>query len=397
MFFEIYDKIYSGTTQWIDRFTATKYWQWKYVAFLTIYILITSCPNYYLLGGNRNDSKKTVYILKLVDWIAAHPFQNFPAQYLNSEELGSGMKSHFAKRPGRVAVPLFCRFLGLNAQHYIWIQHLLGCLFLWGLIRWLTLYTNVRIAMISAFMMANLFVVKWFYYDFFYYDSTAFLLMFVAIMYRNPLLIIGSVVISGFVDERSVIGSGGILLWWLWQESKGKLYISDLADFKKYRATWATIFGVLLVISLRIMVLRFTTLEVDTSLIGKNPILQNMNTWPIALFMTFEGAWAVILMTILTLYYDKKWAFLVLFMTTLLAIFLGGMIVIDLTRSFSYGFLLILFSLVYLYSPSRSVQMERALLGLAVSCVLVPTYYVYGPEMSWLSPLILKIQIFLRA
>ena len=397
MFFEIYDKAYSTIVHWIDRFTATKYWQWKYVAFLTAYILITSCPNYYLLGGGRKDSQKTAYILRLMDWMAAHPFQNLPAHYLDSEELGRGMKSHFAKRPVRAAVPLFCGWLGLSAEHYIWIQHLFGSLFLWMLIRWLALYMNARIAMMSAFMMANLFLVKWFFYDFFYYDSTAFLLMFVAIFFRSPLLIIGCMVVAGFVDERSLMGSGGILLWWLWRESEGKFRLSSLVDFKKYKATWATVVGALLFISFRVAVSYFTMLSSDISLIGKYSILQNMNTWPIALFMTFEGAWVVILMAIAALFYRRDWPFTVVFITTLLVVLGGGMIVIDLTRSFSYGFLLILFGLVYLYSPRSAVQMERVLLPLAVMCMLVPTYYVYGPEMSWLSPLILKMQIFLRA
>ncbi|MCU0338742.1 MAG: hypothetical protein MUE30_02565 [Spirosomaceae bacterium] len=379
---------------YIDRFTSRPFWQAKYTLALIVYMMLTSFPNYELLVKPDTGGQRLAARLELIDWIAQHPFQSIPPALFEGKVLSEGDISHFEKRVVRVMIPLALQTTGISAKQYIAFQFLWGVIFVLLLIRFFTQHTSSRVAVLAGFMFANLFVTKWMFYDFFYHDPLAYLSLLVAMSFRNPFVVFTSIVVGCFTDERTAVAALGVGLWWMWQESDQiASRLKSLYNPFHYRASWATGLGLVVFVGLRAWMLHYHQMRADTSMMGMDA--HKYNAFALGLTVSFEGAWLLIIGATVALIAKRDWFYLFVFGASWLAVAITGSIVLDLSRSFSYGFVLLLFALGYLYRSERTGGAEKWVGLAAACCFLFPTYYQIGSYVFWMPHIFPKIKVLL--
>lgn len=379
---------------WLTTFTSTPHWKLKLAAFSVLYILVTSFPDYQALVKMDTGGKRLTARFEVIDWIGTHPFQNLPEYLFANEVLSEGDISHFKKRIFRPLIPVALHTIGLRAKQYVGIQFIVGILFIVLLIRFLSTHLTPTSSAIATFMFANLFVTKWTFFDFFYHDPLAYLLLLVVVNFRNPLLILTSITLGGFVDERTVVASSAVAVWWFWQESNGaKIAFTDVFSVKKYRATWATVAGILAFILLRIYIMKSFGLTTDKSMLGFDA--NQYNSFPMGLTVTYECAWFLFFGAIVGMIAKKDWLYLLLFACSAMCIVAVGSLVLDFSRSYAYGFILLLFSIVYLSKTETLISFQNGLTLCTIGCFLFPTYYQIGSSLFWMPHIFPKIKVLL--
>ncbi|MDF7820131.1 hypothetical protein P1X15_21105 [Runella sp. MFBS21] len=376
---------------WLEIFTKTPYWKSKLAFFTIIYILFTSFPEYQVLVKMDTGGKRLAARLEMIDWIGAHPFEAIPDSVFVGKVLNDGDKSHFKKRIVRPLIPASLHALGLQARHYIIVQFLIGVLFVVFLINLLSKYLSPVASVIATFMFANLFVTKWTFYDFFYHDPLGYLILLIIAFYRSPLLIALGMALGGFVDERTVIGGTAIVLWWYWHESNyQKVPLRALFSIRKYRATWAAMGGIILFVLLRALIQFLLSFKADISM-----ITFQYNSFLMGLTVTYECAWFLLIGVVLAMIANKDWLLLTLYLISALSVIMVGSIVLDHSRSYAYGFVLVLLALVYLYKSESKLSFQHGLTFCAIGCFLFPTYNQISWFLFWMPPIYPKIKVLL--
>lgn len=379
---------------WLATFTNSPYWKTKLAVFTVLYILFTSFPDYQALVKMDTGGQRLAARFEVIDWIGTHPFQNLPEHLFTGKVLSEGDQSHFKKRVFRPLIPVALHTVGLKAKHYVGIQFVVGILFVVLLIRFLSTHLSSTASVLATFMFANLFVTKWTFFDFFYHDPLGYLLLLVIVNFRNPLLIVLGIVLGGFVDERAVIGSSAAVLWWFWQESNAqKVALSNVFSFKRYRATWAAVVGILLFIVLRLYVMSSLGMRTDKSMLGFDA--NQYNSFPMGLTVTYECAWLLLIGAVVGMVTKKDWLYLLMFMFSALGVIAAGSLVLDFSRSYAYGYVSLLFAIVYLSKTETLPHFLNGLTFCAIGCFLFPTYYQIGSSLFWMPHIFPKIKVLL--
>lgn len=88
------------------------------------------------------------------------------------------------------------------------------------------------------------------------------------------------------------------------------------------------------------------------------------------LAVTYECAWFVLIGVVLAMIATKDWLFLVLYLLSDLSVVIVGSIVLAHSRSYAYGFVLVLLALVYLYKSESKLSFQHGLTFYAIGCFL---------------------------
>lgn len=228
-----------------------------------------------------------------------------------------------------------------------------------------------------------------------FFDVVAYLFILIAMLSESPLVIFASSLLGFYTDERALIASPLIYIFFV----IGRDYSSDR------NVTWKNFFSfnvkmTALVLSWIIyFVIRFSLnhfIGLKTNSAGMvnyllNEAIENINAMPFAIWTGLEGFWVVVLSSFLVLLVQKKWTVLFVYSAAQVIIIFVALCTFDITRGMAYLSPSIFISL-YLLTESETPGVLRNTVLITFLLCLFPTYYSGGPNtITWLYPLPLQI------
>lgn len=326
---------------------------------------------------------------KAIDWQKDHLLQSNP--YCN-EDIGKAVASHMQKRNFRIFIPVILNLFNFNSQTFFYIQWFFSFVFI------VVFYKTVMKIVIDKFTSLLLtisivftYVVQSYSIIFPVYDCFAFLFLLLIIYTQRKLLIFFFALIALFIDERSFFS---LLMITLIPVLSSKLPLSFMKFIKSN-------FSVLLSISVYFAIRLFLSYNFNlNSGAGKNSdinfltVLNNYTKFPLVFFMSYEGFWLLIFISIISLILEKELVKVSLLIFTILLLFVSVLFVTDLTRSITYSYVLVFVLLYYLKNNMSLLELRKISIMIFFLCFVIPTYYIYGGingSCTWITPIFPKI------
>ncbi len=161
---------------------------------------------------------------------------------------------HLEKVSFRLTVPILGKLSGTGAAAWTVFSCLGGLiffpLFAWAAARW----TSDRLtAAYLTLACAATYVGADFFNDNFYGDGLAWTLLLAAVAVSNPVVVFAAVFAASFTDERALMASSGVMLFWLIQPASGPGHAPEAVPARWQRlavlAAWAAYFAVRFAVS----------------------------------------------------------------------------------------------------------------------------------------------------
>lgn len=302
---------------------------------------------------------------------------------------------HTEKRKFRLFVPIIAHILHLDAKQMIWLQFLLLPIFLFVIYKVFFKITNDHItSSLLTFAFPFFYVAESYFLVIPFYDSYGYLLLALLFLTNSNLLRYIILVAVCFCDERAIIST---LLVYL------SLVLYKKTDFKLknfiYSGETTTIFtlGWLTYLIIRFILTFYFGITIPISSShgnGLSVLLNNYTVAPLAVFLTFEGFWMLIIPAFIYLIYSKKWLQLLITIGILFCFFAVNLMVYDITRSFAYCYTFIFIALIILYKTEQIKTLRNLAFFSLIGCLIIPTMMIYSQQsvsISWLSPIFPKI------
>lgn len=378
----IFNNQYHKLIAFLERWLATRFWYLKVTFISTLLIFIFSFPNYDLISSSETISSLHLAIEKQI----ASPFtpQVYP------------IASHQAKIGLRITVPLIAHCLNIGVLGCLAIQHLLGFIFL--NLSSVLIHSVTKDKIIAAFFTLSLsccYVAKAFFLDTGgVFDGYAFLFILICMLPNTPKSVIFICLLaSHFIDERAIIATGFVFLWWIVQDNA-----IETNPFKWLLVSpkaFIVLISMLATLLIRYYLANEFGLKTPTgneAAAGLGIIRQNWPLLPLGIFSSIEFFWVVILASFLLIIQKKYVVFGSLFICVILSTQMVSLMVYDLTRSSAYVFPSLTIACV-LISKTENVYFLRKTAFLLLICMfLFPSQYVETYSgCTWESPIVPKI------
>ena len=216
------------------------------------------------------------------------------------------------------------------------------------------------------------------------FDAVALAFLAGAIATRRWPLIGLFTFLAGWTDERAIVASAFVLA--------AHLVLSDRRGVAVLRdaAVLAVIGGLAAHALTRVFITIRYNLE-QPSNFGGNHFSDGLNLLPIGLWTGLEGLWLVVAAGAAALVRQRRLGGLVALLAGLTAVGIGGIAVVDITRSMAYLLPASLVSIAALarFSPESLTVLSRTALFLSL---VWPVYYAGGTKtVYWIYPLPLQL------
>lgn len=278
------------------------------------------------------------------------------------------------------------------------IQGLLGCLFLYLFSR--EVFRQTQDKVLTAFFaigLSNIFVFSWFFVDTAGYgDGFAYFFLMLALVIRHPALMFVFLQFAFFTDERAVIASSYVILWWITRSFFDKGQGNTLQSVAKgtlIPTTWVVLisFGVYYAFRKYIMSTYFPE-HVYTTM-GTPVLFSDTHRWGLgsSLWTSFEGMWLLFGAAGIALWKTgRRWLFVSL-LAGFLILLVTGILVHDIDRALGYGFPFMLISSLILSRLIPIPEFRKLAFVVALVCVISPMCYTLGyNKVIWAEPLPMK-------
>jgi hypothetical protein len=328
-------------------------------------------------------------------WLSQdHTIQNFvnakiqnPFKAFNNLHVGD----HLRKRELRITPYLLGKVLRVEAIKLFYLQALLLFpIFIFICLKTITELSKDRIISFWATLtLLGTYVGNSFTYDTFFYDSYAFLGLIAAFFFRKNWILIPILLLTYFVDERSVIPSAAIIIIDKLDNTKG--YMKSIINNRTFGYLALAIF--LYILSRIILYLNFNLFTPAGK--GSGIILFTAFRFglkiPGAVFSALKLNYLLIFLAISQFFKTKKWLFAFIYISIFSLIIIISFAVEDVTRSLAYGFPLILIFYQLLSKNSTQKENNRLfVMVIAVINLLLPTYTLllklyHVPIFNWIN------------
>lgn len=211
---EIYDAVISTFERAFGLLASRRLWLIWGVAVALVVSLFISFPRISFFLGNDG---QIVNFWPVLERQAANPLATVGDQYKDHA-------LHDAKLAFRLTLPLTMKVLHIDWRGLLAIQYGLGILmlFLVGKIA-MDLFRDRIVALASVFGVASIYAGKAAFLQLGGMgDAFAFAFLTVAVAFRNPLVIFAAVIAACFTDERAVIVSPLLVVYWAMRDSDGR-------------------------------------------------------------------------------------------------------------------------------------------------------------------------------
>ena len=371
---------YAGLTGFIERKLDDRFWLWKLTLFCAILSWCLAIPPYTVI--DISDAWKFIAV-QAQDIL--HP-TNLEI-YIRRENMVM-----------RWVLPLMYILTGHSIVLILIIQALLGCVFLYLFLREVFRQTNDRV--LTAFFglaLSNMFVFSWFFVDVTGYgDGYAYFFLMLALLTRNPFLLFGFLQIAFFTDERALVGTGYIILWWatayLIERKEGMtLALVFNAVFRPH--TWVVIAAWVVYFSIREYVMHTYFPSHEYSTMGTPVLFADGHRWGLgnSLWTSFEGAWLLLGASGFVLYQSGRRWLLLLLLAGFGFLIITGIFVHDIDRDLAYGFPFLLMASLILSKFIPASEYRKLVFFVALVCIISPMCYTLGyNKVIWAEPLPMK-------
>lgn len=211
---EIYDAIMSRCEAAFGLIAGRRLWLLWGVALAVALSLFISFPRISFFLGTDS---QIVNFWPVLERQAADPLATAGDQYKDHA-------LHDAKLAFRLTLPLTMKVLHVDWRAMLAIQYALGILMLWlvGKIA-MDLFRDRIVALASVFGVASIYAGKAAFLQLGGMgDAFAFAFLTVAVAFRNPPVIAAAIVAACFTDERAMIVSPLVVLYWAMRNSDGR-------------------------------------------------------------------------------------------------------------------------------------------------------------------------------
>jgi|GEM_PF-1395889 len=293
--------------------------------------------------------------------------------------------SHESNVTFRLTVPLIARVLHLNVVTLYLLHVLAGLVFLWFFIgqvnkllkdRVLTFYFMT--GLMGTYLGAN------FYFNYMgHADAFAFLFMLLIICTRQPLLVLGYSQAAFWCDERAVLNLTYVFAWYILplirQESKGKAFhINQI--FMPLKQVSLPIITLTVSVIGYVIVRQWLGFRYGLHIshgyeFTHNVLLENLTIVGGRMANGFEGLWLIMVAALSMSFVGKDWWAVILFGGSLLLTMASSMLVIDITRSLSFGFIGLFLALRILQERIPKHQIRQLLIiSMVISSMFAITF-----------------------
>lgn len=335
----------------LDRITKNKYW----LLFLLIFCCIWAYfqVNYTLYRPN-------MHIWETRELQIAHPLT--PQTH--------DISSHSSKVAYRLLVPVFAHILGLSLNQVVVLQHIFIIFFLIFTYQYgLKISNDKVIASLLTICFASTYPSLSFLYDRVpYFDSYGYLLMVILLLIDNQYFKYLILFLGFWVDERFVLCSSYFVL--------GELFFKDFKEKKSpsiiiYLCIYSTYFAVRYYLKYSYGLNLPLGNEADISF---SLIKSNISNFPLSFVSGIEFLYFIIFISFLFFVkrekYSSSFIILILFIITHFSSFC----VLDVTRSISYNFILLLLSTRYLCKIGYLKSLKKILVLITGFCMIWPMH-----------------------
>lgn len=211
---EIYEAVISTFEQAFGLLASRRLWLVWGVAVALVVSLFVSFPRISFFLGTDG---QIVNFWPVLERQAANPLTTAGDQYKDHA-------LHDAKLAFRLTLPLTMKVLHIDWRGLLAIQYGLGILmlFLVGKIA-MDLFRDRIVALASVFGVASIYAGKAAFLQLGGMgDAFAFAFLTVAVAFRNPVVIFAAVIAACFTDERAVIVSPLLVVYWAMRDSDGR-------------------------------------------------------------------------------------------------------------------------------------------------------------------------------
>ncbi|WP_191908834.1 hypothetical protein [Larkinella humicola] len=277
--------------------------------------------------------------------------------------------THEANQTFRLTIPLLVHFFRLGVAKLYLLQVMLGLVFLWAVTG--IVYKILQDKVLTFYFLTGFTAIyagiAFFINYFGHGDGYVFCFMALAVYFRNPLLVILFTQLAFWCDERALINSSYIGLWYALPVLK------TVVQTRKFDIRQIPVPLVALVVSVVIYGSIRKWLELTYGMkIGHDAswsartLAWSMSYVGDKMARGLEGMWLILLVAFWALAVRRQWLELVLLGGAWLLTMVVAVLVADGTRSLSFGFMAFFFALAILNRYLTRSQLRVVLLSSAV-------------------------------
>lgn len=333
---------------------------------LSFIAILLACPDY----SRFEPYSSNHWAAEALEWKFENPFEKIPVEEFAPVTADTGTIDHLRKRTFRIAPPLLGYLTGIGMQGMVAAQQLTSVLFLWMLLRILKgIFKDSVAAFFGSLSIACSFVGQWGFNDFVYFDGIAFFVLLSAMYTRHTVLISIFTLIAGFTDERAILATPLLYLYF------GKAE-PEIRTLRPNRRQIALVLGTLLVLVLRLLLAIHVGQVADMSGVFTPAFIYNLTIFPLGIALCLKGAMLLLIVGAATLLQLRQYTYLAVIGLAAVPCVVTAIVVYDFSRSFAYAF-----PLVLLLSRVMGVAMDTAVIRritvyAATISLVMPTYYI---------------------
>ncbi len=374
---------YIRLSDFIEIKLDSKYWLWKLVIFCAVLSWCLATPPYTAVAYSDAWAFIKVQASDLL-----HP--TGLDVYIRRENMVM-----------RWILPLIYAITGQSVWMILMIQAILGILFLYLFSREVFRQTGDKI--LTAFFtlgLSNIFVFSWFFVDTAGYgDSYAYFFLMLALLIRNPLVLFICLQAAFFTDERALIASGYLILWWMTRSLLDEpLTVESNSFFTTIKGifssqTWVVLVALAVYLVFRNYIMSTYFSEHRYTTMGTPVLFADMHRWGLgnSLWTSFEGMWLPLLVAGFTLFKTGRYWHLIALLVGFIVLIITGIFVHDIDRALGYGFPFLLISGLILSRLLSLTEYRLVTFIMAIICIISPMCYTQGyNKVIWAEPLPMK-------
>ncbi|AXE20177.1 hypothetical protein DR864_21700 [Runella rosea] len=283
--------------------------------------------------------------------------------------------SHEANQTFRLTIPLIAQALHLNVAGLYALHVFMGLVFLWFMTR--VVFEIVKDKILTFYFMTGftaIYAGANFYINFLgHCDAFPFCFMVLAFYFRNPLSVLIFTQLAFWCDERAIINSSYLGLWYVLP------LIKQVVDKRQFSLKEIPLPVIALVVSAGIYLAIRQWLSTTYGLkVGHdNDLSQRTSLWSLSILgdkftRGLEGFWLIVFAGMVVLAMLKDWWTLVLLGGCILITGVIGVMVADGTRSLSFGFYMFFFMLTILREHIPINQLKYLLIVSTLVSLMLP-------------------------
>jgi len=277
--------------------------------------------------------------------------------------------THQSKLTFRLSVPLIAKLFHLSITGIIFLQYIFGFLLFYissSILKQITKdnFTTLIITLSIPFIYAG----RVSFIDIRgVFDGIALFFLVVSMFKRNMIIITTAIIMTSFTDERGLIASSLVFVYWYIHESNEKRKL-----FTKY--TSSVVLGGVIYLILRLFLSCFFHLSTQSGGIGFNVLASNLNLLPLGTWHGLEGNWMLVLIALFTLIFNKDKLTLLFFILSISIVLITGSLVADVTRSMAYVIPALFISILIIQKNDSLMFMRRLSVIVLLICFIYPAY-----------------------